>query len=142
MKKKLKKIKVISLKKISNTKGDVWHAVKSNEKHFYRFGELYFSWIKPGKIKAWKYHKKMTMSLIVPVGNVLCVFFDEYNKKFVKINIGDKNYKKIIVPPGYIFGFKNISNNKSLIANFADIIHDKNEQVRINQKEIKYSWKK
>ena len=41
------------------------------------FGELYFSEVNFGEIKAWKKHKKMVMNLIVPCGEVKFVFFDD-----------------------------------------------------------------
>ena len=41
------------------------------------FGEAYFSQVDKGAIKAWKRHKKMTLNLLVPVGEIKFVLFDD-----------------------------------------------------------------
>ena len=46
------------------------------------FKKLTFQQLKKIKIKAWKRHLKMTMNLIVPVGNVQFNFYD--NQKYLK----------------------------------------------------------
>ena len=52
------------------------HAMKQSEDSFKGFGEAYFSQINPGAIKAWKLHLKMTMNIVVPIGEVNFVFID------------------------------------------------------------------
>ena len=66
------------------------HALKASEKEFNGFQEAYFSIIKKDKIKAWKKHLKMTMNLIVPIGSVMFVFYDEKGENFKTIEIGEK----------------------------------------------------
>lgn len=63
-----------SLKRVRVTGGDVLHALKMTDDGFDGFGEAYFSMIEQGEIKGWKYHKRMTMNLIVPLGSVKFVF--------------------------------------------------------------------
>ena len=36
------------------------HMIKSSDPEFKKFGEIYFSCINPGVIKAWHIHKTMT----------------------------------------------------------------------------------
>ena len=64
------KVIIRPLKRIFLEEGDVFHALKSSDNEFNGFEEAYFSTIKFNKIKAWKRHLKMTMNLIVPLGNV------------------------------------------------------------------------
>ena len=59
--------------------GDILHAIKSSDETFLKFGEAYFSTIKPGRIKAWKMHKIMTLNIIVPIGEIKFVLFEENN---------------------------------------------------------------
>ena len=47
------------------------------ETEYEGFGEVYFSELRPKSIKAWKYHYKMTLNLIVPLGEVKFVFFKQ-----------------------------------------------------------------
>ena len=46
------------LKQIVDDRGKVMHMIRSTDKHFSKFGEIYFSWINPMKIKAWAKHLK------------------------------------------------------------------------------------
>ena len=98
-------IKVTPLKKISLTGGDVLHGMKSSDKGYQGFGEAYFSQVDHGAIKAWKLHKKMTMNIVVPIGEVRFVFFDD-SELFREEIIGFSNYSRLTVPPGIWFGFQ------------------------------------
>jgi len=138
---KLNKIKTFRLKKIKNTNGDILRLGKNKDPFFTNFGEIYFSWVKPNKIKAWKFHKKMKINLAVPHGKVKFVFFSEKFKKFRTIIIGEKNYKLISVPPKIWFGFMGISKHKSLIINLASHTHSKKEILRKKIKDINFNWK-
>ena len=101
-----KLIVVTELKRIETPGGDVFHAMKQSESQYEGFGEAYFSWVNEGAIKAWKMHKRMTLNLVVPVGNVRFVFVsDSENKDFRVEEIGEKRYARITVPPGVWFGF-------------------------------------
>ena len=120
-----------------NTKGDVLRALKITSKKEV-IKEVYFSKVKHNKIKGWKYHKKMTLRLCVPVGKVKFVFYDE--KNFLEITIGEKNYKLIIVPANIWFSFKGLSKVQSLIVNMPNILHSKNEQRTKKIKDIKYEF--
>ena len=53
------------LKIIDVEGGDVLHGMKKSDTGYMGFGEAYFSMIKPGVIKAWKRHQKMTLNILV-----------------------------------------------------------------------------
>ena len=99
---------LVPLRKIKLAKGNVFHALKSNENSFKGFGELYFSRIEFGKIKGWRRHNKYTLNLIVIEGLVKFIVASndtfetdnpEYLEEFV---IGpSENYKRLVVPPGH-----------------------------------------
>ena len=136
----LKTIKSNPQKRITTPNGDVLHVLKKTDEDFIRFGEIYFSWIEKGSVKAWKKHNSMTMNIVVPFGKVKFVFFDENSLTYRKEEIGEDNYTRLTIPPGLWFGFKDMTNDKSLITNIADIEHDKNEVHRLDINEIKYDW--
>ena len=138
----LDKIMSISLSNIDLEGGNVMHALKKSDLGFAGFEEAYFSWIKKDFIKAWKRHNKMTMNLVVPLGNVRFIFTSDDNSQFKTIIIGSQNYSRINVPPGIWFGFQGIDEPKSLILNLANIEHDPNEMDRLDINEIKYDWSK
>ena len=81
-------IKVIPLKRINTSGGDVLHALKSSDEDFNNFGEIYFSWVEKNAVKAWKKHTRMSMNLVVPVGLVRFVFYNEVNQEFKIHEIG------------------------------------------------------
>ena len=42
------------------------HGIKKNDTGYVGFGEVYFSYINPKAVKAWKKHNRMTLNLVVP----------------------------------------------------------------------------
>ena len=119
--------------------GDVLHALKRSEKSFNNFGEVYFSKINKGSIKGWKIHQKMTLNLVVPLGEVEFVFYDSKNDCKI-VRIGEKNYSRITVPPQIWFAFKGLSSPVNLIMNIADIEHDPAEVERKSIEYINHTW--
>ena len=112
-KKLLDKIKTTPLLKIIKLPtGNIMRVLKKNESKNWNFGEAYFSKIKFNKIKAWKYHLKMTLNLTVPQGKVKFVFYCERDDIFRIIEIGDKQYSRLTVPPKIWFGFKGIEQTR------------------------------
>ena len=63
---------------IIDTKGGaVLHAIKSSDYGYSGFGEAYFSTIEYNAIKGWKRHKEMVLNLIVPIGSVRFILYDD-----------------------------------------------------------------
>jgi len=133
---------ITPLQTINKNDGNVMHGLKSSDKGYHGFGEAYFSWINEGAIKAWKRHTKMTMNLIVPIGDVRFVFFDPNKNRFRIEEIGQNRYSRLTVPPTIWFGFQCLSFSKSLVLNLANISHDPNEVERLEISDIKYPWEK
>ena len=139
-KKLLDKIKVTPLKIIKLSAGNIMHALNKNELKNWIFGEAYFSKIKSGKIKAWKYHLKMILNLVVPYGKVKFVFYSQKDKNFKTVEIGEKEYLRLTVPPKIWFGFKGISKHESIILNVANIKHNPKEILRCKKNKIDFNW--
>ena len=139
-KKLLNKIKIKSLKIIRLPEGDIMHVLKKSELKNWNFNEAYFSKIKFNKIKAWKFHLKMTLNLVVPSGRVKFVFYSEQGKCFRVIEIGDKNYSRLTIPPKIWFGFKGVSKKENIILNLTNIEHSPREILRRNKNKIKFNW--
>ncbi|PQJ21106.1 dTDP-4-dehydrorhamnose 3,5-epimerase family protein [Tenacibaculum sp. SG-28] len=123
------------LKRIPHPKGDIYHGLKKNEDSFNGFGESYFSFINYGEIKAWKRHFKMICNIVVPIGKIEFALYDLREKsatkgKFMKIELGEENYKRITIPPGIWYGFKGLGSN-NMLHNLANIEHDPEEQENV-----------
>jgi len=132
---------VTPLKRIPTVGGDVMHGLKKSDNGFNGFGEVYFSWVEQGAIKAWKCHQRMTLNLIVPVGEVSFVFhLTNQKNNFRTENIGEERYVRLTVPPGIWFGFRGRGYGQSLLMNLADMVHDPDEILRETTYEFTYNW--
>ena len=127
------------LKQIYNPKGDIFHAMKKSDIGFDGFGEAYFSTINQNDIKGWKKHTKMTLNIVVPVGNIEFVVYDENSKEFFSIKLSHSNYQRLTVKSGLWVAFRGIGEYNMLL-NLASIEHDPNEAINIGIEEIKYEW--
>lgn len=136
---KISEIKLTDLKQINHPKGDIFHALKSSEIQSFQFGEAYFSFIIMNEVKGWKLHKEMILNLIVPIGEIEFVIYDEINNKFKNILIGDSNYKRLTIPPGLWVAFKGMKKNNMLL-NIANIEHNPKESINKDLSEINYDW--
>ena len=70
------------------------------------------------------------MNLIVPIGKVQFIFYDENKNLLKNLMIGEENYSRITVPPMIWFGFKGVSLDTSYILNISNEIHDPLEVER------------
>ena len=136
---KLTDILVTPLSRIDTTDGDVLHAMKCTDPGFVDFGEAYFSLIDIDAIKAWKRHLRMTLNIMVPLGAVQFVFFDDQGLMREEV-IGLDRYVRLTIPPGIWFGFRGLVAPYSLLMNIADIPHDPAEIERKELGAFKFQW--
>lgn len=123
--------------------GRVMHGIKKNDTGYVGLGEVYFSYINPKAVKAWKKHNRMTLNLVVPLGKVRFVFCDSLNDGHSRVeDIGEDNYVRLTVPPGIWFGFQGIALQPSLVTNIADLQHDAAEVERQAVSSFDYQWEK
>ena len=138
---------IIPLKQISDDRGKVMRMIRNDSKNFTKFGEIYFSSIYPGVIKAWHFHKQMTINYAVVSGKIKFVLFDnransQTKGKIQELILSQDNYKLVTVPPMIWNGFKCIGKETSIVANFTDIPHDPQEIERKlpTDTSIPYNW--
>jgi dTDP-4-dehydrorhamnose 3,5-epimerase len=134
-------ILVTPLKHIPLAEGDVLHGMKCNDPGYVDFGEVYFSVVYKGAIKAWKRHMRMTLNLVVPQGTIQFVFMDG-SGTFREEVVGRDRYVRLTVPPRLWFAFRGLDESHSLLMNVADIPHDPNELERATIAEISFDWEK
>ena len=139
----IKNVLITNLDLIDTPGGNVMHAMKDSSAGYSGFGEAYFSKINKNTIKAWKRHKKMTLNLVVPLGKIKFVLFDDrdlLNVQFQEIVISRDNYCRLTVPPMVWVGFQGLSNEDSMLLNIANIQHDPKEFDRLELDKINYDW--
>ena len=135
-----------NLKKIHANGGDVMHALKKSDAGYVSFGEAYFSNVHYGAIKAWKRHRDMVLNLIVPVGKIKFVIYDDrefsptYNT-FQEIFLSrEDNFIRLTVPPLLWVGFKGLSKDENIVLNIANIEHKPEEVDQKLINELNYNW--
>ncbi len=138
----LENIIVTPIKRIPTVGGDVLKIITKEESSFLGFGEAYFSMVLPGAIKAWKLHRQMTLNLVVPIGKIRFVFYEELEgeKNFRIEELGIDRYVRLTVPNGIWFGFQGISDETSLLLNISNIVHDPLESDHCDQSKILFNW--
>lgn len=112
------------------------------------FGEIYFSEVLPGAVKAWKMHKRQTQLFAVPMGAIRIVLYDMRAESrtlrvMSELVLGrPDNYRLLRIPAGVWYGFCATSPGPALICNCADIVHDPAECERapMDTPDIPYSW--
>ena len=141
-------VEITPLRINSDDRGAVLQMMREDSSGFQRFGEVYFSEVLPGAVKAWKRHTRQTQNLVVPVGRVQFVFFDSRtnspsNGQLSIIELGrpDK-YCRVRIPPMVWYGFRCLSDSPSLIANCVDFPHDPSESETraVGDALFPYSW--
>jgi len=125
--------------------GNVLHGMKETDPGYTSFGEAYFSTIDLNVVKAWKRHREMTLNLIVPIGTIRFVIYDNRKisssyDKFYSVTLSRDNYSRLTVPPMVWMGFQGLGKINNMLLNIADIEHFPEESDRKEINEIKYDW--
>lgn len=138
---------IIPLRTFLDERGMVRHMMRCTDPHFSQFGEIYFSVIFPGAIKAWYVHRKMELNYAVISGNIKLILYDirensRTHGELQEIFMGEDNYVLVKVPPNIINGFTCVGGEKAIVANCASIPHDPDEIERLDPFDptIRYKW--
>lgn len=144
---KIEGVIITPLKIIEAPSGDIYHVLKNQDPSFSTFGEAYFSSVVDQQIKGWKKHKEMTLNIVVPVGEIRFVLYDNRSDsptygQFLSLNLSKSNYCRLTVPPGIWMGFKGIGKDTNLLLNIASIPHDPEEadNLPIVNNLFEYDW--
>jgi dTDP-4-dehydrorhamnose 3,5-epimerase len=140
-------VKITKLSQIFDERGKVMHMLRNDQDIFSKFGEIYFSYTHPDVVKAWHYHKEMTLNYAVIYGEIKLVLYDDRQESSTKGNLMElysspENYNLITVPPKIWNGFKTVGSKLAMLANCSDIPHDDNEVLRKDYQDpsIPYNW--
>jgi len=140
-------VAIVPLRQIPDERGKIMHMLRCDDPAFERFGEIYFSMVYPGAIKAWHIHSKMTLNYAVVAGMIKLVLYDPRPSSPTKgevqeIFLGEQNYARVKIPPGIYNGFKGMGSIPAIVANCSTIPHDPAEIQRLDpfSKDIPYTW--
>ena len=77
-------VEIIKKNQIVDDRGIILHMLRVDDKNYKKFGEIYFSTINPNKIKAWHFHKLMTLNYAVVHGSIKLVLYDDRDESKTK----------------------------------------------------------
>lgn len=134
------------LKQISVPKGDLWHAFKLNDEGFVGFGEAYLTQIESRQIKGWKRHNRYVLNIVVIVGAVKFVIYDDRQESVTKGQFEEvilspaDNYQRLTVAPGLWMAFAGASAQTSILMDLIPELHNPEEADKKELEEIKFNF--
>lgn len=142
-------VQIVPLPAIADERGSVLLMLKETDPHFVRFGEIYFSTVNPGVVKAWKHHRRMTANYACVHGRIRVVLHDgreesETKGETMEVEISPVEHRLIVIPPGIWHGFQGLSEPLSILANCATEPSDPQELDRLDphDPQIPYAWRR
>jgi dTDP-4-dehydrorhamnose 3,5-epimerase len=145
-------VEITDLTIIEDKRGSIRHMLRRDDLNFDGFGEIYFSTVKRGAVKAWHLHKEMTLNYACVRGEVMVGLVDlrEDSSTFgearrIYLADGGLNYRLLTIPAGIWNGFR-ISEDSQVdeawIANLATMAHDPEEIVRVHPRDFpaEFNW--
>ena len=142
-------VKITPLKQIVDERGKIMHMMRNDSELYEKFGEVYFSEILPGVVKAWKMQTEKTQNLAVPVNKIRLVIYDSRpnsmtSGKIKEYKIGrPDHYNLIHIPPMLWYGFQSIGSQPALVANCANYPYNTaySKSLPYDSDQIPYQWK-
>jgi len=139
---------ITPLRQFLDERGKVMKMLSRDDPTFREFGEMYFSCVFPGAIKAWHTHTRATIHFAVPHGRIKFALFDDREGSRTRgevqeVVLGPDNYCLLVVPPKVWDGFKGLGGDMAVVAICASITHDPEEIARRDPFDpaIPYDWK-
>jgi dTDP-4-dehydrorhamnose 3,5-epimerase len=135
------------LARFEDARGVVMRMLRADDPHFVAFGEIYFSGVREGAVKAWRRHARATANLAVPIGAIRLVLFDARaggpsRGVLTELRLGADEYALVTVPPGIWTGWQGLGPGLSLVANCATAPHDPSEvdALAADSPDVPYRW--
>lgn len=138
---------VTPLARYTDERGTVSLMLRNDDPVFVGFGEVYFSSVHPGVVKAWKRHHRVTVNFACITGLIRVVAHDDRESSptrgsTLEVVIGPDRYGLVTIPPGVWHGFAGVGGTESMLANCATEPTDPDEYDRVDVAEsaIPYQW--
>ncbi len=145
----IENVRIKELKMHNDERGRVMELLRADDEIFSKFGQVYMTTNYPGVIKAWHCHKKQTDYVTCVRGMIKLVLFDmrkgyKTEGELMELFIGDHNKQLIVIPPGVYHGWKNVSENESIVISvISEMYSSKNpdeQRLPYNTEKIPYDW--
>ena len=117
------------LKPIRDDRGEVCELLRSDDELFVSFGQLYYTTVNAGVVKAWHYQSKQTDHLLTVGPRVIIVLYDRRDSSTTHGNVievrGGREAPVLVrIPPGVCHGFMAEGNQDAMILNVPTELYD------------------
>jgi len=146
-------LEIKKLKVIRDNRGFLMEILRSDEKIFRKFGQVYLTFCKYGVAKAWHYHRLQDDYFVCLEGKILVGLYDtrKSSKTYGKIArfilvAPEENGRHIVlkIPKGIVHGFTALTKKGAKILNIPTKVYNykKPDEYRIawNSDRIPFKW--
>lgn len=125
-------VRIAPLARFVDARGAVLRMWRADDPDFVSFGEVYFSLVHAGVVKAWRRHTRTLANMAVPMGTVRIVLVDGRADSptaghVIERLIGEPDYCRVTIPPGVWSGFRAEGGGSALVANCLSEVYDPGE---------------
>jgi dTDP-4-dehydrorhamnose 3,5-epimerase len=135
---------------IRDDRGELCEILRSDDPLFERFGQVYYTTVKPGVVKAWHFPRKQTDHLVTigpPAVIVLADGLDGSPTKgeVMELTAGREAPVLIKIPPGIYHGFTAAGDEDAVILNIPTEVYNRDEpdEFRLDpfDNDIPFDWR-
>ena len=147
----IKGVIVKKLKIIPDDRGRLMEILRSDDKNFEKFGQVYMTTTYPGVVKAWHFHRLQNDNFACVHGKIRLALYDarENSPTFKEVNefiLSTDDPILVTIPKMVYHGFKGIADCESIVINTPTLPYNyKNpdeERLDAYNNDIKYDWRK
>jgi dTDP-4-dehydrorhamnose 3,5-epimerase len=119
--------------------------MKEGDPGYAGFGEAYFSLVRPGVIKGWKRHRRLTLNLIVTQGRIRFIVCDDgrgaprFKEALLSLDSAE-TYRRLTVAPGLWMAFRGEGESVNMLLNIANLRHDPDETENAALETFPFRW--
>lgn len=142
---------VKKLRIIPDDRGKLMEILRSDDKIFKKFGQVYMTTALPGVVKAWHYHKKQDDNFTCVHGKMRLALYDARPKSPTYKEVNDfvislENPMLVHIPKNVYHGFKCVSDTEALVINTVTLPYNYKDpdEHRLDpyDNDIQYDWRK
>jgi len=147
----IKGVNVKKLKVIPDDRGRLMEILRSDDKIFKKFGQVYMTTAFPGVAKAWHFHKKQDDNFTCVHGTMRLALYDSRKNSptYGEVNeftISLDNPMLVTIPKNVYHGFKCVGDIEALVINTPTFPYNpkKPDEYRLDayDNDIPYDWRK
>lgn len=147
----IKDVNVKKLKIVPDDRGRLMEILRSDDKAYKGFGQVYMTTAYPGVVKAWHWHAKQEDNFTCVQGKMRLALYDarEGSPTRGEINefvVGPDDPMLITIPKMVYHGFKCVGDCEAIVINTVTLPYDHKQpdEYRIDpyDNDIKYDWKR